>query len=81
METLKSASELRIEMKVSDSYFLRVAEEINRYKNTGRVVDLCGSHICNSAELQYAVDKLKGLGYTVSFGQNSHGVKTIIIIW
>jgi nitric oxide synthase oxygenase domain/subunit len=78
---LKPANELRKEMKVSNAYLLKCANEINQFKDRGRAVLTCGSYSCTHAELQYAVDELKRNGYTCTFGTNSHGVGLLIINW
>jgi hypothetical protein len=81
METLKPASELRTEMKVSDNYFNRLAEKINRFKNHGRLDEVCDTHVCTKSELDYAVNRLKTLGYSISFKHNSHNVRCIVVTW
>jgi len=81
METLKPANELRKEMKVSENYFNRLAERITRFKNHGRWDDVCDTHVCSKAELDYAVNKLESLGYSVSFKRNSHNVRCIVVTW
>ena len=78
---LRSAKELRNEMKVSNAYLLKCADKIEQFKNTGRAVMTCGSFSCTIAELKYAVDELENKGYTCTYGANSHGVRTLIITW
>jgi hypothetical protein len=78
---LRSAKELKKEMNVSRKYLDRVTNQINRFKNKGKVIVNAGFYSCSEAELELALKELDKNGYNYHFGRNSHNVKTLIVTW
>jgi len=79
--SLPHANELRKEKILNDKFFLKVQEQILKFKSHGEVHVVCDKHVCSENELHYCLNILDSLEYNHSFYLNSHGIKTLKVTW
>jgi len=74
-----TASKLTKNVNADNNFTKSVFKKIERLKSLNSIAINCGYYSCNSNELEYTEKKLIKSGFSVSYGFNSHGVKTLII--
>lgn len=80
-QELPLAKELTKQKKVSKDFYNKIVKKIIRFKETGRVTQMCGQYSCKISERDLAIELLEKRGYAVSMSYNSHGAPYLVITW